>query len=120
MKLKVFSVYDAKVQDFGNPFFMHHEGEAIRGFTSVANDSSTKINKYPHDYSLFELGTYDTQLGRLESLSSPLLLTHAYSVIEQPKSLFTQPHSFSDNTRIIRTGLPTKKSSKKTSKKKAK
>lgn len=57
--LKVFCIYDSKVESYMNPFCCSALGEAIRGFTELANDSNSNICKYASDFTLFELGSYD-------------------------------------------------------------
>lgn len=69
--LKVYSVYDSKIQAYAQPFFMRTRGEAIRGWTDVANDSSTNMYKYAEDYSLMELGEYDESTGVFQNHSAP-------------------------------------------------
>lgn len=80
MKLLVYSIFDSKVNDFSNPFYMHAEGEAVRGFTEVANDPSTKIYKYAEDYTLFQLGEFDSVSGQLTSLITPKSILLAATV----------------------------------------
>lgn len=63
MMWKVFSVYDSKVEAYLRPFFMRSRGEAIRGFVTVVNEAGTDFNKYPEDYTLFEIGDYDEKTG---------------------------------------------------------
>lgn len=71
MILQVFSVYDSAVEGYTNPFYFHHKGEAIRGFTEIANDPTTKVNKYPDQYTLFWLGEYDASKGVFHNKTTP-------------------------------------------------
>ncbi|QGH72845.1 MAG: DNA binding protein [Microviridae sp. ctjyu33] len=66
MILKVFTVYDSKVEAFLPPFFMKSKGEAVRGFTEVCNDSKSNFFKYPEDYTLFEVGSFDDATGKFD------------------------------------------------------
>jgi len=63
MILKVFSIYDSKAEAFSNPECIPSKGEAIRGFAAAANNPQTQIGKYPADFTLFEIGEYDTDTG---------------------------------------------------------
>lgn len=74
MTLKVFCVFDSKVEAYMQPFFMKSRGEAIRGFTEVVNDPKTSIHKWPADYTLFELGSWDESKAKFELLSTPYSL----------------------------------------------
>lgn len=74
MKLKVFSVFDSKVGAYMTPFFMRSTGEAIRAMLTTARDSSTQFSKYPSDYTLFEIGSYDDQSAKFDMPESPFSL----------------------------------------------
>ncbi|WNK14465.1 MAG: nonstructural protein [Microvirus sp.] len=69
--LKVFAVYDSKVQTYAQPFFVPTAAAALRSFADIAKDTTHPIGKHPEDYTLMELGTYDESTGLLESLTTP-------------------------------------------------
>lgn len=69
---KVYSVYDSKSEGYLQPFYVKSRGEAIRGFTEIANDNNSSIGKWPADYTLFELGSFDTDTGKFDTLHTPL------------------------------------------------
>lgn len=72
MKLKVFSVYDSKVEAYKQPFFMSTKGEAIRGIMECLEKNDHPFAKYPADFTLFELGEYDDSNGKMAPLPAPL------------------------------------------------
>lgn len=72
MKLKVYSIYDSKVEAYLNPWFAQAKGEAIRALTELVNDSKTNIGKYPADFTLFELGEYDNANAQFNLHSAPV------------------------------------------------
>lgn len=74
MKLKVFTVYDAKAEAYLQPFFLSTRGQAVRNITDVLSKSDHPFAKYPHDYTLFELGEYDDSNGKMSPLATPLSL----------------------------------------------
>lgn len=65
MLVQIFSVYDIKSKSFGQPFYSLTRGTAIRSFTDLVNDPQTSINKYPDDFTLFEIGTFDDNSGEI-------------------------------------------------------
>lgn len=65
------SVYDSKAEIFNQPQFFIAKGEAIRAFADVVNDPKAPMNKHPEDYTLFEIGYYDPETGRLEATATP-------------------------------------------------
>lgn len=76
-KLKVFSVYDAKIEAYARPFFMQTQGQALRGFIDVVNDASTELSKHPEDFTLFLLGDYDEATGQFENQHVPVAIAQA-------------------------------------------
>lgn len=74
MLWKVFSIYDSKAAAYGRPFVDQSNGSAIRSVSEAANDKSTTLGKYPADFTLFELGTFDELSGKFDLLSAPFPL----------------------------------------------
>lgn len=67
-KKLIFGIYDTKAQYFKHVFFMLSKGEAIRGFSDIANDSQSEIGKHPEDFIMFFLGELDSNKGTFENL----------------------------------------------------
>ncbi len=57
--MKIFAVYDSKAETHLLPAFIKNSADALRGFADAANNPEHPFCKYPADYTLFELGTYD-------------------------------------------------------------
>lgn len=87
--LKVFSVYDQKVEAFMQPFFCITIAQAIRMFTDSCNEPTSMFNKHPEDYALFELGVFDDGGGQLISNATAKHLVTALEVVERPDA---NPH----------------------------
>lgn len=66
--LKIFSVYDNKAKAFRQPFIVETTGDAVRAFTTWANDPNSQICKFPTDFCLFEHGVFDPIIGSVEGL----------------------------------------------------
>lgn len=71
MQLSMYSIRDAKAGFYHHPIFEKHNGEALESFTQLANDPKTPVCKYPEDYDLYYLGTYDDHTGLVQSLPTP-------------------------------------------------
>lgn len=78
MKVKVFTVFDMKMQFFAQPFFEQQEASAIRSFSDAVNDANPKNMWYlhPEDFQLYCIGTFDNETGVLES-QLPQVLVNA-------------------------------------------
>lgn len=72
MKMLMFSIHDAKVGAFMNPFYAQSRGSAIRDFTDACNDEKSYLAKHPEDYALFEIGSFDPESGFVKSLEQPV------------------------------------------------
>lgn len=74
MKLKMFTVYDSKVEAYLQPFYMQSKGEALRAWGETVNDEKSNIGKHPADYTLFELGEYDNLTGQISQYEAKIAL----------------------------------------------
>lgn len=62
----VFAIRDVKAESFtGSLVMVPARGIVVRSFTELVNDKSTEYGKYPADFHLFEVGTFDRVSGRL-------------------------------------------------------
>ena len=62
MILKVFSVFDSKLQVFNTPFFSRSAADASRSFSDLVRDSRTTVGQHPDDFSLLTI--FDIVLNR--------------------------------------------------------
>lgn len=74
MKLKVFTVYDSKIEAYMQPFYMQSKGQAIRAWSDTIQDEKTQFNKHPEDFTLFEIADYDEKSGKFENYLAPISL----------------------------------------------
>lgn len=62
--MKVYSVYDSKGEFFDKPFIQRNAAEALRGFeTAINSDHDSLLKRFPGDYTLFEIGSWDDTKG---------------------------------------------------------
>jgi len=81
MKLKVFCVFDSKISLHLQPFFFPATGQALRAFEEAVSDSKTSFAKYPADFTLLEIGTYEESTGLFEMLPVKINLGTALEYI---------------------------------------
>jgi len=65
MKLRAYSIYDRKALQYHPPFFASTDGSAVRSFQELANDTNTQVGRHPGDFTLYYVGEYDDQVGRM-------------------------------------------------------
>lgn len=81
--MKFYSVYDSKVGAFSKPFVMRTNGEAVRGFTVVANDKNTDIGAHPGDFTLFEIGMFNEETAFITVYDAPISLGVAVEFVSK-------------------------------------
>lgn len=84
MILKMFTVYDSKVEAYLPPFYERASGSAIRAFEASCNQPEHQFRKHPADYTLFEIGTYDDATGRCEMHVAFISLGNGLEFVEAP------------------------------------
>lgn len=57
--MNIYSILDLKSGHAEHLYLFRADPEAIRAFAEIARDENTKIGKYPEDYALFKVGTWD-------------------------------------------------------------
>lgn len=86
MKYGIFSVKDVKSGSFFPPFHSLTHGTAERQFSVNVNDDhpNNMLRKYPADFELWCVGTYDDVSGDLVGLEAQLLCNAAQLVEVKP------------------------------------
>jgi hypothetical protein len=65
--MNLYSIYDTKTEMFSrNVVVQENNSVAIRSFGETM-ESENQISKYPEDFSLYCLGSFDPQTGLIES-----------------------------------------------------
>jgi len=82
MKLDIFAVYDVKAGSYATPFFAPNISHAQRSFAFAANDSNTDVNRYPSDFSLWHLGTFNAETAEFD-LVPPFQLCLAVALLNR-------------------------------------
>lgn len=90
MEHKVFSVFDAKAKSFSPPVVLRTTGEGERWFMDLVADEKSTVYRYPDDFTMFELGSWDPQRGAIVMYEAPrsmgLAVHYKQSAIEANKS----------------------------------
>lgn len=64
LKLRLYSIYDSKAEQFSPPQVYHNDLLALRAFEGIVNDDKMLIKKYPEDFSLYYVGNLSDSDGR--------------------------------------------------------
>ena len=98
MLVKMFSVYDSKAQVYTPPFYFKAVGEAVRAFQDSVNTPGHQFNKWPGDFTLFQIGAYDDETGFVTQDQAHINLGVALE-------FFTEPGAFDAPTGPVFDGL---------------
>jgi len=80
------SVYDQKARFFSAPFTSATEETAIRDFSRAVMDTRSMVDKFPEDYELHLLGSFNELSGEIEPVSIPKLLAKGADYISKEVS----------------------------------
>jgi len=81
MQLKMYSVRDSKAETFHPPFYKRTHGEAERDFQALAHDEKSQVSKFPEDFDLYWVGSYDELSGKVNGLDSPQHIVKAIQLV---------------------------------------
>jgi len=93
--IELFSVYDMAAKRYMDPFPAPTIEFALRGFKDAVGTADHQFAKYPEDYSLFHVGTFDPELGECEKIM-PHQIAKAASFIFAGPLLATPEGDFTD------------------------
>lgn len=90
MKINVYTIFDTASGAYMRPFFAQSDGQALRSFKDIANDTEHEIGRHPEDYSLHRIGVYDDNKGALtpednECLATALEMVSQVRNVKQPE-----------------------------------
>lgn len=80
--VKIFSFYDERAQYFHPPFTAQNIVAVARTVHAMAEgNSDAPFIKYPKDFVLYEVGSWDDDIGRVEAVEPPERLQSAYELV---------------------------------------
>lgn len=81
--MKIFAMYDRKANCYPmQPFPESSTASALRGFEVAVNNSDSIFSRFPDDFELHELATFDKETGLIESYDRPQNLGTARTVLK--------------------------------------
>lgn len=75
--MKIYSIFDKKAIVYSPLMTFENDTYAIREFEHIA--SSGLIHRYPEDFALYCLGSYDDKVGLISSQAVPCFVVEALS-----------------------------------------
>lgn len=85
MRLSVYSIYDVAAGAYARPFFMQSDAAAQRAFGDEVVNPESNIGAHPEDYSLFRVGYWDDNKGKLVGEAPECLITALEALAQSRK-----------------------------------
>lgn len=64
----MYAIYDEKAESYNTPFPLATDGLAKRSFEDACKDVRTDLYKYPGDFTLYCVATWDDSKGQFENV----------------------------------------------------
>jgi uncharacterized protein YpiB (UPF0302 family) len=81
-KFLLVSTRDSRTQSFGFVQTVNHLVDAERTFIDIIKRGDNNISKFPDDFSLHHIGSYDSSTGLVEPLPAPVLIITARQLVD--------------------------------------
>ncbi|WNK12923.1 MAG: nonstructural protein [Microvirus sp.] len=75
-KVNAYCILDTKSTIFNQPHFLINDAVALRQFQMIVQDKESMISKYPEDYRLYCVGSFDMLTGTFTPELSPREIAH--------------------------------------------
>jgi len=77
---KLYSLFDRQTEFFGAPICCINDGDALRSFAQTVTDPQSQVHQYMDDYTLYLLGEFDPETGRIDRCDPPQIVASARTV----------------------------------------
>lgn len=86
MNVEIFSVFDAAAKRYMDPFCAPTVEFALRGFREACQTDGHQFAKFPEDYVLYRVGSFDAEIGDIITGHEAVKIAMASSyVVTGPK-----------------------------------
>ncbi len=85
MKSFVYSVFDSCAAVYDRPFICGADGQAIRSFGDIAENSEHPIGQHPEHYSLWRIGSYCDKTAHVEPCTV-VCIARAHELMARPET----------------------------------
>ncbi|QXP08657.1 MAG: nonstructural protein [Arizlama microvirus] len=73
--VNAYCVLDRKAKIYNTPYFIMNDAVAIRQFSMVVNGQDSMVAKFPEDYILYRVGSFDMLEGKINPEPFPVEVT---------------------------------------------
>lgn len=81
MNIQMMALFDKKARAFKTPWFAAHVELGVRAVADAANNApEMDIYKFPEDFSVYHLGTFNDENGQMILAAQPIIVCEALSL----------------------------------------
>lgn len=80
MKINLYSIYDKKANCYSKPFDVYNDNCAKR-MVAASMDEASLLRKYPTDYRLDQLGTFNDETGQFENCPEKVIVCEVSNLV---------------------------------------
>lgn len=95
--IKIFTIYDSKAENYLNPVYRETLGLLMRDLEGALQDREHMFAKHPMDFTLFELGSYDSSTGQINTLEAKKNIGNLHELFRSVASTDYSIDANSDN-----------------------
>lgn len=81
MIVNVYGLFDCKTMFYHAPFVAHGNGDAVRVITSLVMGGQHPCSKFPEDFTLFCIGSFDDSKGGLVGFKENELVCSCLDIV---------------------------------------
>lgn len=82
MEKQLYSIFDKKAGVYAPPFIEINKGTAIRAVQDLVSRGDSNPSKYPEDYTLVQLGSFNEQNGKITPQDGDITVIHLTELTE--------------------------------------
>lgn len=79
----MFVIRDSKIGYLTPIMLENNDATALRNFSTMLADDHSVIKLHASDFSLYRIGSFDTESGIVDSLDAPLFIADAVSIVQE-------------------------------------
>lgn len=85
MKLQIYVIFDSAAKVYNKPFCQINDAVAVRCCQELVNDPGTDCSRSPHDFSLFNIGTYDDAHAQIKTTDKHNCVCRFHELVKHHK-----------------------------------
>lgn len=82
--MRIYSLFDLKMKEYGNLVLGQNDEVIVRAMRDGIAGSGSSVDKYPDDFELHYLGTFNPETGAVTVVMTPELVAKVGDVLRGP------------------------------------